>query len=188
MSINYTRFWKDQGPTVIEPKKHTDNRGFFSESWNKKSLESIGIDVDFVQDNYSFSNKRFTLRGLHFQAPPYAQAKLVRCSKGALFDVAVDIRQGSPHYGQWVGIELSFQNNLQLFIPEGFLHGFMTLQPFTEISYKCSNFYKSESEITISFDDSDLDIKWPNGDNSVVISDKDLSGLDFNKFNSPCKF
>ena len=128
------------------------------------------------------------MRGLHLQVPPFEQAKLIRCSKGAIFDVAIDVRKGSPYYGKWIGVELSLENGLQLFIPEGYLHGFMTLQPSTEVSYKCSNFYNSKSEITIGYDDIELGIKWPNGSNSVIISDKDLSGLDFAKFVSPFKF
>jgi dTDP-4-dehydrorhamnose 3,5-epimerase len=118
---------------VIEPARHGDSRGFFSESWNKARLQEHGLTVDFVQDNHSLSSAVGTVRGLHFQAPPNAQAKLVRCGRGVLFDVAVDIRKGSPTYGQWVGEELSFENGKQLFIPEGFAHGFITRTPDTEI-------------------------------------------------------
>ncbi|MEO2037484.1 MAG: dTDP-4-dehydrorhamnose 3,5-epimerase, partial [Martelella sp.] len=123
------------GLLLITPRRFGDERGFFSESWNRKALAGHGIDIDFVQDNHSLSKTVGTVRGLHFQAPPHAQAKLVRCGRGRLFDVAVDARKGSPSFGQWFGVELSFDNGQQLLIPEGFLHGFMTLEPDTEIIY-----------------------------------------------------
>ena len=129
------------GVLLLEPARHGDSRGFFSESWNRRTLAEHGITLDFVQDNHSLSAAANTLRGLHFQAPPHAQAKLVRCGRGALFDVAVDIRRGSPTFGHWTGRELSFENGLQLLIPAGFLHGFITRQPETEIVYKCSDYY-----------------------------------------------
>ena len=127
------------GVLLLTPKRFGDARGFFSESWNRQTLAAQGISTDFVQDNHSLSKATGTVRGLHFQAPPHAQAKLVRCGRGSLFDVAVDIRKGSPTYGQWVGYELSFDNGLQLLIPEGFAHGFVTRAPDTEIIYKCSD-------------------------------------------------
>ena len=119
------------GVVILTPARHGDTRGFFSESWNRKRLAGAGLEYDFVQDNHSFSAKTGTVRGLHFQAPPHAQAKLVRCGRGRLFDVAVDIRRGSPTYGQWTGVELSFENGRQLLIPAGFLHGFITREPDT---------------------------------------------------------
>jgi dTDP-4-dehydrorhamnose 3,5-epimerase len=162
-----------QSVVFLAPSRYPDSRGFFSETWNKKLLTSKGIDVDFVQDNQSISYETGTVRGLHFQAPPYAQAKLVRCGRGRIFDVAVDIRVGSPNYGQWVGLELSFENGKQVFIPEGFLHGFVTLEPNTEIIYKCSNYYSSEHQGEVRFDDPDINIKWPIELSNVGLSEKD---------------
>ena len=128
------------GVLIIVPKRIGDARGFFSESWNRKTLQAAGLDLpEFVQDNHSMSAAAGTLRGLHFQSPPHAQGKLVRCGRGRLFDVAVDIRKGSPSYGQWYGAELSFENARQLWIPAGFLHGFVTREPDTDIIYKCSD-------------------------------------------------
>jgi dTDP-4-dehydrorhamnose 3,5-epimerase len=128
------------GVLLLEPARFGDDRGFFSESWNRQRMAENGIQIDFVQDNHSLSRQVGTVRGLHFQSPPHAQAKLVRCGRGSLFDVAVDIRKGSPTYGQWVGYELSFQNGRQLLVPEGVLHGFITRSPDTEIIYKCSDY------------------------------------------------
>ncbi len=164
-------------PRVITPTRHEDKRGFFSESWNKKNFLAQGFDVDFVQDNHSLSNRVGTLRGLHFQYPPYAQAKLVRCGKGSLFDIAVDIRKGSPSFGKWLGEELSFENGKQLFIPQGFLHGFITLEPNSEIIYKCSNYYAPEYEGFVRYDDPDLAINWP--------INPDMDQMDFKDKNAP---
>ena len=127
-----------EGVKILTPTRHGDARGFFSESWNAQRMAEAGLDYDFVQDNHSMSATVGTLRGLHYQSPPHAQAKLVRCGRGCLFDVAVDIRVGSPSYGQWVGVELSYENGKQLMIPAGFLHGFVTRQPDTKIIYKCT--------------------------------------------------
>ena len=129
------------GVVVLTPARFGDSRGFFSESWNRKRMAEAGFDIHFVQDNHSFSAQVETLRGLHFQSPPHAQAKLVRCGRGRLFDVAVDIRRGSPTWGRWFGVDLSFDNGRQMLIPEGFLHGFVTREPETEIIYKCSDYY-----------------------------------------------
>lgn len=126
------------GVRILKPRRHTDARGYFSETWNRETLRSIGIDVDFVQDNHSLSHDAGVLRGLHFQAPPRAQDKLVRVTSGAIMDVIVDIRRGSATFGTWASVELSAQNGLQVFIPKGFLHGFVTRLPGTEIAYKCS--------------------------------------------------
>ncbi|MEM8582356.1 MAG: dTDP-4-dehydrorhamnose 3,5-epimerase, partial [Pseudomonadota bacterium] len=130
MQIEETKL---KGVLILTPARYGDNRGFFSESWSRARFAEAGIDIDFVQDNHSLSAETGTVRGLHFQAPPHAQAKLVRCGRGALFDVAVDIRRGSPSYGDWVGVELSFENGRQLLIPAGFAHGFITRTPDTEI-------------------------------------------------------
>jgi len=167
---------------LIEPARFGDNRGFFSESWNKERMAEHGISVDFVQDNHSLSSAVGTVRGLHFQAPPNAQAKLVRCGRGVLFDVAVDIRKGSPTYGQWVGEELSFENGKQLFIPEGFAHGFITRTPDTEIIYKCNAYYAPESDGAILWDSCVIDWGF-NG--TPELSAKDANAPSFASFDSP---
>lgn len=167
---------------MIEPARHGDTRGFFSESWNKARLEGHGVSVDFVQDNHSLSSAPGTVRGLHFQSPPNAQAKLVRCGRGVLFDVAVDIRKGSPTYGQWVGAELSFENGKQLFIPEGFAHGFITRTPDTEIIYKCNAYYAPESDGAIRWDSCGIDWGF---DGTAELSAKDAAAPTFADFDSP---
>lgn len=167
---------------MIEPARHGDTRGFFSESWNKARLEGHGVSVDFVQDNHSLSSAPGTVRGLHFQSPPNAQAKLVRCGRGVLFDVAVDIRKGSPTYGQWVGAELSFENGKQLFIPEGFAHGFITRTPDTEIIYKCNAYYAPESDGAIRWDSCGIDWGF---DGTPELSAKDAAAPAFADFDSP---
>ena len=167
---------------LIEPARFGDNRGFFSESWNKERMAEHGISVDFVQDNHSLSSAVGTVRGLHFQAPPNAQAKLVRCGRGVLFDIAVDIRKGSPTYGQWVGDELSFENGKQLFIPEGFAHGFITRTPDTEIIYKCNAYYAPESDGAILWDSCGIDWGF-NG--TPELSAKDANAPSFASFDSP---
>ena len=167
---------------LIEPARFGDNRGFFSESWNKERMAEHGISVDFVQDNHSLSSAVGTVRGLHFQAPPNAQAKLVRCGRGVLFDVAVDIRKGSPTYGQWVGEELSCENGKQLFIPEGFAHGFITRTPHTEIIYKCNAYYAPESDGAILWDSCGIDWGF-NG--TPELSAKDANAPSSASFDSP---
>ena len=172
------------GVLLLEPRRFGDDRGFFSESWSRKTLAEHGVDIDFVQDNHSVSAAVNTVRGLHFQSPPHAQAKLVRFGRGRLFDVAVDIRKGSPTFGQWVGYELSFANGLQLLIPEGFLHGFSTREPDTEIIYKCSDYYAPECDGAVRFDDPDLAIDWGlSGD--AILSDKDANAPLMAQFDSP---
>ncbi len=161
------------GLWLIEPQRHGDARGFFSESWNRRRMAEAGLDVDWVQDNHSLSAKVGTVRGLHFQTPPHAQAKLVRCGRGRLLDVAVDIRHGSPTYGHWVAEELSFENGKQLLIPSGFLHGFVTREPDTEIIYKCSDYYAPDCDRAVRFDDPEIGIDWGLGDTAPVLSDKD---------------
>lgn len=142
-----------------------------------------GIDIDFVQDNHSLSAQVGTVRGLHFQAPPHAQDKLVRCGKGRLYDVAVDIRKGSPTYGQWLGEELSFENGKQLLVPKGFLHGFMTLEPDTEIIYKCSDYYAPECDGAVRWDSCGID--WPLDVAEPVLSEKDKVAPLLADFDSP---
>ncbi|MEQ8897065.1 MAG: dTDP-4-dehydrorhamnose 3,5-epimerase [Roseovarius sp.] len=173
------------GVLILTPQRHGDTRGFFSESWNRRRLEEAGISAEFVQDNHSLSAKAGTVRGLHFQAPPHAQAKLVRCGRGRLFDVAVDIRKGSPTFGQWMGVELSFENGKQLYLPEGFLHGFATREPDTEILYKCTDYFAPECDGAVRFDDPDLGIDWGIDTGAAVLSDKDAAAPLFREFDSP---
>ena len=161
------------GVHIITPKRFSDDRGFFSETWNRRALVDAGIDIDFVQDNHSLSRQAGTLRGLHFQTPPHAQAKLVRVVRGAVFDVAVDYRVGSPTYLQWVGVELTAENGKQLLVPEGFLHGFLTLADDTEVLYKCSDYYAPDCDRSVLFDDPDIGIDW--GADITVLSDKDAN-------------
>jgi dTDP-4-dehydrorhamnose 3,5-epimerase len=174
---------KLDGVVLLTPKRFGDTRGFFSESWSKRVMADLGLAYDWVQDNHSLSGQVGTVRGLHFQAPPHAQDKLVRCGRGSLFDVAVDVRKGSPTYGQWVGYELSFENGRQLLVPAGFLHGFATLQPETEIIYKCSDYYAPECDGAVRFDS--LDIDWSLSGSEPVLSDKDAKAQAFADFDSP---
>ncbi len=162
-----------EGVMLITPRRFGDNRGFFSESYSAKALAEHGIDQVFVQDNHSLSMTPGTIRGLHFQCPPHAQDKLVRCGRGALFDVAVDIRKGSPSYGRWFGVELSFENGRQLLVPKGFAHGFVTRAPETEIIYKCSDYYHPETEGALIWNDPDIGIDWGLGAAEPVLSAKD---------------
>jgi len=176
------------GVVVITPSRFGDHRGFFSESYSACALANHGITIPFVQDNHSLSMTPGTIRGLHFQAPPHAQDKLVRCGRGALFDVAVDIRKGSPTYGQWFGIELSFENGKQLLVPAGFAHGFVTRAPETEIIYKCSDYYAQATEGAVAWNDPDIGIDWDMGDRSPVLSDKDAKAPSLSDLDSPFTF
>ena len=169
---------------LIKPNRHGDHRGFFAETYSRKKYLEYGIDVEFVQDNHSISKELGTLRGLHFQAPPHAQAKLVRCGRGALFDVAVDIRRGSPNYGKWEGYELTAENGYQLYVPIGFAHGFMTLEQESEIVYKCTDYYAPETEKSISWKDPDIKICWPKLD-KPILSEKDAGAPILEDFESP---
>tara|TARA_E500000178_G_C16993651_1_gene742079 strand:+ start:438 stop:1007 length:570 start_codon:yes stop_codon:yes gene_type:complete len=169
---------------IIIPNRIEDERGFFEETWNTDELSKNGIDISFVQDNHSYSKDEGTLRGLHYQAPPFAQDKLVRCTRGAVFDVAVDVRKGSPTYGQSVGVELSRENGQQLFVPAGFLHGFITLLNDTEVQYKCSNYYSPQCDGSVHW--SSCNISWPIPKSIVPkLSDKDNNAQFFEKFDSP---
>jgi dTDP-4-dehydrorhamnose 3,5-epimerase len=170
------------GVLLLTPQRFGDARGFFCETWNRRRFAEAGIDVDFVQDNQSLSAAAGTLRGLHYQAPPHAQAKLVRCGRGRLFDVAVDIRRGSPTYGQWAGAELSAENGKQLLVPAGFLHGFVTRAPDTEILYKCSDYYAPECDGAVRWDSCGID--W-GLDGAPVLSDKDAAAPPLSEFESP---
>ena len=148
-------------PTVITPRRLGDDRGWFSETYNARVLAEHGIVNLFCQDNQSLTRVAGTLRGLHFQRPPHAQAKLVRCLAGRIFDVAVDVRRGSPTFGQWTGIELSAENGRQLFIPAGYAHGFLTLEPGCMVGYKVDDFYVAECDTGIIWNDPDIGIEWP---------------------------
>jgi dTDP-4-dehydrorhamnose 3,5-epimerase len=158
---------------IVTPKKFGDHRGFFSEVYNARAFREAGIDLDFVQDNHSLSATVGTLRGLHFQSEPFAQDKLVRVPSGKILDVAVDIRRSSPTYGRHVAIELSAQNWRQLLVPVGFAHGFVTLEPDTEVMYKVTNYYSAPNDLGLAWDDPDLGIDWPFPPGEVVLSDKD---------------
>ena len=170
------------GVLVLTPARFGDERGFFSESYSRRRMEDAGIDFDFVQDNHSLSAKAGTLRGLHYQAPPHAQDKLVRCGRGALYDVVVDIRRGSPTYGNWIAEELSFENGKQLLVPKGFLHGFMALTDACEIIYKCSDYYAPVSDGAVLW--SSCGIEWPM-DIDPILSDKDRAAPAISDFESP---
>ena len=158
---------------IVEPQVFGDARGWFTESWSERKLAEAGIKADFVQDNHSYSAQKGTLRGLHYQLNPMCQAKMLRCTRGKIFDVAVDIRKGSPQYGQWVGVELSAENHKQLFIPRGFAHGFITLTDDVEVQYKADNYYAPECDGNIRWDDPEIGVKWPL--EPVILSDKDKS-------------
>jgi dTDP-4-dehydrorhamnose 3,5-epimerase len=167
---------------IIEPDVFTDERGYFFESFQKDNFRKLGIDADFVQDNESMSATG-VLRGLHLQVPPFAQGKLVRVVNGSALDVAVDLRKNSKTYGNWESVVLSAENKLMMWIPEGFAHGFLTLEDQTIFQYKCTNYYNKESECGIIWNDPDLKIDW--GINNPLVSEKDLKGLLFKDFNSP---
>lgn len=162
---------KLDGVVIIEPDVFGDARGWFMETWTKQKLENIGINVEFVQDNQSYTANKGTLRGLHFQNAPYAQSKLVRVVRGAVLDVAVDIRKGSPTYKQWVSVELSAENKRQFFIPRGFAHGFLALTDDVEFVYKCDNYYNKECDRSIRFDDKSIGVEW--GIENPLVSQKD---------------
>lgn len=166
---------KIPGVLIIDTDVFGDHRGYFCETYSKPKYEALGIGVDFVQDNMSFSAQEGTVRGLHWQNPPYAQSKLVSCTKGRVIDVAVDIRKGSPTYGQWVTCELSEENHRQFFIPQGFAHGFLTLSPDVEFRYKVDNVYNKESEGAIRYDDPTVNVDWGSllAGREAILSDKD---------------
>jgi dTDP-4-dehydrorhamnose 3,5-epimerase len=158
---------------IVEPKRFADNRGFFSETFNGRAFAAAGLPTEFVQDNHSLSRPKGTIRGLHFQIPPFAQDKLVRVVRGAILDVAVDLRAGSPTYGQSVGVVLSAEAWNQLFIPVGFAHGFCTLEDDTEVLYKVTDYYSPEHDRGLLWNDPALGIEWPVSAQEAVLSDKD---------------
>ncbi|KKB80717.1 dTDP-4-dehydrorhamnose 3,5-epimerase [Devosia limi DSM 17137] len=173
------------GGVLITPPRFADNRGDFCETYNAETLANSGIDTVFIQDNHSRSRFVGTVRGLHFQAPPKAQAKLVRVIRGRIFDVIVDIRVGSPHFGQWFGVELSEANGRQLLVPTGFLHGFVTREPDTEVLYKCSQTYSPAHEGAVRFDDPALNIDWGLDGVDAILSPKDAAAGAWRALNSP---
>jgi dTDP-4-dehydrorhamnose 3,5-epimerase len=164
-------------PGVIEirPERFGDARGYFCETYNEAAFAKAGLPTGWFQDNQSLSRAAGTLRGLHFQTPPCAQAKLVRAVRGRIYDVAVDIRRGSPNFGQWVGVELTAAAGNQLYIPEGFAHGLLTLEPDTEVAYKVSAPYSKAHDRTIRFDDPRIAIRWPDIGRALTLSDKDAN-------------
>lgn len=168
MKITKTKL---DGVIIIEPDIFGDNRGFFMESWNKEKMAELGLDYDFVQDNHSKSTVKGTLRGIHFQKGDKAQAKLVRCIKGVVLDVAVDLRKNSPTFKQWVGVELSAENKKQLLIPRGFGHGFITLTNDVEFLYKADNYYAPEADAGIRWNDPEICVEW--GVENPILSEKD---------------
>lgn len=172
MSLTVNRLPID-GVLEIVPPKFGDERGFFSETFNAESFLAAGVDLAWVQDNHSYSAPAGVLRGLHFQLPPAAQDKLVRVVRGRIFDVAVDIRRGSPTFGRWCGLEISAEKWNQILVPKGFAHGFVTLEPDTEVIYKVSAPYSKAHDRGIRFDDPAIGIDWPSGALSLTLSDKD---------------
>ena len=180
MQIIYTPI---EGLVILEPQIFHDTRGYFYESYNQQKMSELGIDTIFVQDNQSYSQKG-VIRGLHFQRPPFAQAKLVRVIKGKVLDVAVDIRKGSPTYGQHYSVLLTGDNHRQFFIPEGFAHGFVALEDNSIFTYKCSQFYHKEAEMSIRYNDPILNIDW-GLDEAPIMTEKDLCGVLFDQFNTP---
>ena len=157
---------------ILEPKVFGDHRGWFMETYSIQKFEELGIDILFVQDNHSFSAQKGTLRGLHFQINPKAQTKLVRCTKGKILDVAVDIRKGSPTYKKWVAVELTDENKKQLLIPKGFAHGFLSLTDDVEVQYKVDEYYAPECDRSIRFDDPEIGVDW--GMHNPILSAKDV--------------
>ena len=169
----------------LTPRRFEDDRGWFAEVFSARRFSAQVPNLTFVQDNHSHSKRSGTVRGLHFQTPPHAQAKLVSCIQGAIFDVAVDIRLGSPTYGQYVTAELTAKNGRQLFIPAGFAHGLMTLEPDTQVVYKVSDFYAPECDTGLRWNDPDIGIVWPPSTNTAALSAKDEVLPLFKDFQSP---
>lgn len=162
-------------PVVFIPRRFADERGWFSETYNARKVAQHGISETFCQDNQSLSRSAGTLRGLHFQRPPFAQSKLVRCTSGRIFDVAVDIRRHSPTFGQWIGTVLTAEEGNQLYVPVGYAHGFLTLEPGCAVAYKVNGFYSAEAEGGIIWNDSDIGIEWPSDHGQPLLSAKDAA-------------
>jgi len=186
--MNFKKF-HISGVVLFKPKKLNDDRGFFMETFKSDAFnEIVGANTVFVQDNCSLSAQRGTIRGLHFQPPPHEQGKLVHCTRGSIIDVAVDIREGSPTYGQHVSVELNASNAHQIWVPAGFLHGFATLEPDTEVVYKVTDYYAPECDRNILWNDPDLNIDWGITESAAVISGKDASAPAFSTFQTPFSF
>ncbi len=183
MQIETTRL---PGVLILTPQRFGDDRGWFIETWNAPKAAAAGVTIGFVQDNHSLSAAPGTLRGLHYQRPPHAQDKLVRCTAGAILDVAVDVRTGSPTWGQWVAVELTPQNGRQLLVPIGFLHGFVTRAAMTEVQYKCSDVYAPDCDGAVAWDDPDIGIDWGMAD--PVLSAKDRAAPRLRDWQSPFGF
>jgi dTDP-4-dehydrorhamnose 3,5-epimerase len=173
---------------VLTPRRFGDARGYFCEVWHGPRMAGLGFDVAFLQDNESLSATQGTLRGLHYQAPPFAQTKLVRVARGAIIDVAVDARKGSPDYGRWVAEEISAENGAQFFVPRGFLHGFVTLAPDTLVLYKVDNVYDRDSDGGVLWNDPDIGVDWGIDPAAAILSDKDTSAPRFRDWVSPFEY
>ncbi|WP_230533386.1 dTDP-4-dehydrorhamnose 3,5-epimerase [Microvirga roseola] len=173
---------------VLTPRRFGDHRGWFSETYSTRAFAPVLGDIVFVQDNQAFSSARGTLRGLHFQRPPAAQAKLIRVIRGSIFDVAVDLREGSPTYGRWVGETLTAGGGEQIFVPRGFAHGYCTLEPDTEVAYKVDEFYAPDCDAGLAWDDPTIGIAWPLPTSEIILSDKDRQLPAFSGFTSPFRF
>lgn len=172
------------GLMLVRPRRFEDERGFFSEVWSRRAFLEAGLDFDWCQENHSLSRATATLRGLHYQAPPAAQAKLVRCARGRIWDVAVDVRRGSPTEGRWHGVEISAENWAQFLVPAGFLHGFVTLEPDTEVVYKVDHPYEAEADHAVAWDDPKLGIAWPLAE-EPHLSAKDRAAPRLTEWSSP---
>lgn len=171
---------------ILTPRRFGDARGWFSETWNASRMRGEGLDLEWVQDNHSFSAEVGTVRGLHYQAPPHAQDKLVRCSRGAIRDIVVDARKGGPTYGRSLAVKLSAEDGRQILVPKGFLHGFVTISPDTEVQYKVTDFYDAECDGSVAWDS--LDIDWGLEGHRPVLSEKDLNAPAFAHWNSPFRY
>lgn len=171
---------------IIESYVLEDNRGWFTETYSKKKFTELGIDIDFIQDNHSFSAQKGILRGLHFQLNPKAQTKLVRCTKGKILDVAVDIREGSPSYKKWVAVELTNENKKQILIPKGFAHGFITLTDNVEVQYKVDEYYSAEYDRSVRYDDPEINVEW--GIDNPILSEKDYGAPMLSKSDANFKY
>lgn len=170
---------------LVIPSVFSDERGWFSETYNKKAMEAAGLELNFVQDNQSYSALAGTVRGLHYQSPPFAQGKLVRVLRGSILDVAVDARKGSPTYGQWVSATLTAKGAEQLWVPIGFLHGFITLEPDTEVFYKVTDYYSKECDGAVRWDDPELSVGWGEAAKTAHLSEKDQRAPLWSEFESP---
>lgn len=176
------------GAKILMPKRFSDDRGFFSETYNRHAALGAGLEMEFVQDNHSMSVEPSTVRGLHYQSPPFAQSKLVRVIAGAIYDVIVDVRRGSPTYGEHIGVELDAKDGKQLFVPQGFLHGFVTRHPRTEVVYKVDAHYSPEHDGSVLWSDPDLDIDWGVQASTALTSAKDAAAQSYKDFETPFIF